>query len=74
MEQRIGRGSFARIADDWLAGNVFCPFAPSETRKQTEAASTYMVKQSYMKLNAAGPTTLDTSSGIGGAWFRLPNL
>lgn len=35
---------------------------------------THMVKQSYMKLNAAGPTTVATSSGIGGAWFRLPNL
>ena len=28
---------------------------------------THIVKQSYIKLSAAGPTMVETSSGIGGA-------
>jgi len=35
---------------------------------------TYIVKQSYIRLNAAGPRTELTSSGMGGAWFNEPSL
>ena len=37
-------------------------------------AATHMVKQSYMKLSPSTPMTLETSSGMGGAWLRLPSL
>jgi hypothetical protein len=43
-------------------------------REERDECATYMVKQSYMKLSAAGPTTVLTSSGIGGAWLREPSL
>ena len=38
------------------------------------ASGTHTVKQSYIKLSAAGPTTVLTSSGIGGARFSDPSL
>ena len=65
-QKRFGRWSLARITAHNQQTHSF--------HKDLTKADTHIVKQSYIKLSAAGPTTVLTSSGIGGAWFNDPSL
>ena len=69
-EESFGGGAVGGVAAIYV--RVFFPDGGMEGRGG--GYETYMVKQSYIKLNAAGPTTVLTSSGIGGAWLREPSL
>lgn len=56
------------------AGSLQLMLVGHQGQEEGMKEGSYMVKQSYMKLSAAGPTTVLTSSGIGGAWLREPSL
>lgn len=58
-QKRLSRGPFSGITANILALKSHSAVIGREY--------THIVKQSYIKLNAAGPTTVLTSSGIGGA-------
>ena len=63
--------TFSRIPESLLIsfpGQITCK------GEEEEGLETYTVKQSYMNPRAAGLMFMDTSSGIGGAWFKLPSL
>ncbi len=65
-EERRRRRTVGRITEVYLSVN--------ESSTGCLTNKTHIVKQSYMKPTASGLMVPETSSGIGGASFRLPSL
>ena len=73
-EWMTGEQSFSSRAIEWITNWLLSVQMSIHAKVGVTAGSTYIVKQSYMKASAAGLMFMDTSSGIGGAWLRLPSL
>ena len=74
MRIREAEGGSKESFCSWAFGRIAGVPLVTILRTPQSADATYIVKQSYMKLRACGVMFLLTSSGIGGAWFKLPSL